>query len=108
MLIVYVGIRHAMAPMLPRHSLVLPSLVRRAHRALPGGSGSPRLLLMAPSRQYVVNSDELPVSDNMRSAHINNVNNTVFWALVQQGGQTTKEAHETLRVCLSTTTYFCF
>lgn len=108
MLIVYVGIRHAMAPMLPRHSLVLSSLVRRAHRALPGGSGSPRLLLMAPSRQYVVSSTSQPVVDDMRSAHINNVNNTVFWALVQQGGQTTKEAHETLRVCLPATSYFCF
>jgi hypothetical protein len=44
----------------------------------------------------------------MRSAHINNLYNTVFWALVQQGGQTTKEAHETLRVCLPTRSYFCF
>jgi tRNA(His) guanylyltransferase len=33
------------------------------------------------------------------SAHINNLYNTAFWALVQQGGQTTTEAHETLRVC---------
>lgn len=29
--------------------------------------------------------------------HINNLYNTVFWALVQQGGQTTAQAHETLR-----------
>ncbi|TFK34606.1 Thg1 C terminal domain-containing protein [Crucibulum laeve] len=29
--------------------------------------------------------------------HINNLYNTVFWALVQQGGQTTTEAHATLR-----------
>ena len=42
------------------------------------------------------------VVDNMRSAHINNLYNTTFWALVQQGGQTTKDAHETLRVCLRT------
>lgn len=31
-------------------------------------------------------------------AHINNLYNTVFWALVQQGGQTTTEAHAALRV----------
>ena len=31
-------------------------------------------------------------------AHINNLYNTTFWALVQQGGQTTTEAHSTLRV----------
>lgn len=31
--------------------------------------------------------------------HINNLYNTTFWALVQQGGQTTTEAHATLRVC---------
>lgn len=30
--------------------------------------------------------------------HINNLYNTTFWALVQQGGQTTTEAHATLRV----------
>jgi len=28
--------------------------------------------------------------------HINNLYNTVFWALVQQGGQSTSEAHKTL------------
>jgi tRNA(His) guanylyltransferase len=33
------------------------------------------------------------------SAHINNLYNTAFWAFVQQGGQTTTEAHEALRVC---------
>ena len=60
-LVVYVGIRHAMAPMLPRHSLALCALLRRAHRALPGGSGSSRLLFMASSGQYVVNPDG-PVS----------------------------------------------
>ncbi|KAH9981910.1 Thg1 C terminal domain-containing protein [Russula compacta] len=29
--------------------------------------------------------------------HINNLYNTTFWALVRQGGQTPKDAHETLR-----------
>ncbi|KAI0784534.1 tRNAHis guanylyltransferase [Abortiporus biennis] len=29
--------------------------------------------------------------------HINNLYNTVFWALVQQGGQSTTQAHATLR-----------
>ncbi|KAF9048836.1 Thg1 C terminal domain-containing protein [Panaeolus papilionaceus] len=29
--------------------------------------------------------------------HINNLYNTTFWALVQQGGQTTTDAHATLR-----------
>ena len=33
-------------------------------------------------------------------AHINNLYNTTFWALIQQGGQTTTEAHATLRVCI--------
>jgi tRNA(His) 5'-end guanylyltransferase len=33
-----------------------------------------------------------------RQAHINNLYNTTFWALVQQGGQTTTEAHATLKV----------
>ncbi|KAL5504004.1 THG1 [Sanghuangporus vaninii] len=33
--------------------------------------------------------------------HINNLYNTVFWALVQQGGQTTTEAHATLRGTVS-------
>ena len=31
-------------------------------------------------------------------AHINNLYNTAFWSLVQQGGQTTTQAHATLRV----------
>lgn len=31
-------------------------------------------------------------------AHINNLYNTAFWALIQQGGSTTAEAHEVLRV----------
>lgn len=34
-------------------------------------------------------------------AHINNLYNTAFWALVQQGGMSTKEAHATLSVRLS-------
>lgn len=33
-----------------------------------------------------------------RVAHINNLYNTAFWALVQEGKQTTAQAHETLRV----------
>jgi len=33
--------------------------------------------------------------------HINNLYNTAFWALVQQGGQTTTEAHTTLRGTVS-------
>ncbi|KAF5341590.1 hypothetical protein D9758_014065 [Tetrapyrgos nigripes] len=33
--------------------------------------------------------------------HINNLYNTTFWALVQQGGQTTTEAHATLRGTVS-------
>ena len=32
------------------------------------------------------------------TAHINNLYNTAFWSLVQQGGQTTTEAHAALRV----------
>lgn len=36
-----------------------------------------------------------------RVAHVNNLYNTAFWALVQEGKQTTTQAHETLRVCVS-------
>ena len=32
------------------------------------------------------------------TAHINNLYNTAFWSFVQQGGETTTEAHATLRV----------
>ncbi|KAJ8588248.1 tRNAHis guanylyltransferase [Rhizopogon salebrosus TDB-379] len=35
--------------------------------------------------------------------HINNLYNTVFWALIQKGGQTTTEAHATLRGTVSAT-----
>ncbi|OJA09803.1 hypothetical protein AZE42_09534 [Rhizopogon vesiculosus] len=38
-----------------------------------------------------------------RKAHINNLYNTVFWALIQKGGQTTTEAHATLRGTVSST-----
>lgn len=38
-----------------------------------------------------------------RKAHINNLYNTTFWALVQKGGQTTTEAHATLRGTVSAT-----
>ncbi|KAH9945404.1 tRNAHis guanylyltransferase [Epithele typhae] len=34
-------------------------------------------------------------------AHINNLYNTIFWALILQGGQTTTEAHVTLRGTVS-------
>ena len=33
-------------------------------------------------------------------AHINNLYNTVFWALVQSGKQTATQAHEALRVSI--------
>lgn len=36
-----------------------------------------------------------------RPAHINNLYNTAFWALVKQGGKTTSEAHATLRGTVS-------
>ncbi|KAG1738413.1 Thg1 C terminal domain-containing protein [Suillus paluster] len=35
--------------------------------------------------------------------HINNLYNTTFWALIQKGGQTTTEAHATLRGTVSST-----
>ena len=40
-----------------------------------------------------------------REAHINNLYNTVFWALIQHGGVTAAQAHKTLqvRVCKRTT-----
>lgn len=34
---------------------------------------------------------------SIHPAHINNLYNTIFWALVQQGGKTAAEAHATLR-----------
>lgn len=34
----------------------------------------------------------------LSAAHINNLYNTTFWALVQQGGKTTTQAHQTLKV----------
>ncbi|TFY62927.1 hypothetical protein EVG20_g6527 [Dentipellis fragilis] len=39
--------------------------------------------------------------DSLVAAHINNLYNTVFWALVQQGEQSTKDAHEALRGTVS-------
>lgn len=36
-------------------------------------------------------------------AHINNLYNTIFWALVQQGGETTTQAHAILRGTVSGT-----
>ena len=40
-------------------------------------------------------------------AHINNLYNTVFWALVQQGKKTVREAHAELNVCTISITLFC-
>lgn len=37
------------------------------------------------------------VRDSSDAAHINNLYNTTFWALVLQGGQSEREAHETLK-----------
>ena len=36
--------------------------------------------------------------EHVRVAHINNLYNTTFWALVQEGKQTATQAHEALRV----------
>jgi len=38
---------------------------------------------------------------HLTQAHINNLYNTVFWALVQQGGQSEREAHDTLKGTVS-------
>lgn len=40
----------------------------------------------------------LSINDFATTAHINNLYNTIFWALVQEGNQSTTQAHETLRV----------
>jgi tRNA(His) 5'-end guanylyltransferase len=40
------------------------------------------------------------------TAHINNLYNTVFWALVQQGKKTVREAHAELNVCTIGITLF--
>jgi len=39
--------------------------------------------------------------DKQIVSHINNLYNTVFWALVQQGGETTTQAHAILKGTLS-------
>lgn len=41
------------------------------------------------------------VRGHAHPAHINNLYNTVFWALVQQGGKTEREAHERLKGTVS-------
>lgn len=35
----------------------------------------------------------------MLAGHINNLYNTTFWALIQQGGMTNQEAEKALAVC---------
>ncbi|KAI3617062.1 hypothetical protein CBS9595_002971 [Malassezia furfur] len=47
-------------------------------------------LVMYPGTQETVRRTAHP-------AHINNLYNTTFWALVLQGGQTEREAHDTLK-----------
>lgn len=47
---------------------------------------------------FLIQHDRFPQPAEHFEAHINNMYNTVFWALVLQGGQTTTEAHATLRV----------
>ncbi|KAF8556534.1 tRNAHis guanylyltransferase [Imleria badia] len=55
--------------------------------------------------RIVLYPDERAIRDyfawRQADTHINNLYNTVFWALVQQGGQTTTEAHATLRGTVS-------
>lgn len=43
------------------------------------------------------------LTDNQPKAHINNLYNTVFWALVLQGGESTTQAHATLKAGGGTT-----
>jgi len=45
---------------------------------------------------FMIRTDTLNIL--CMTAHINNLYNTAFWSLVQQGGQSTTEAHSTLRV----------
>ncbi|KIM53013.1 hypothetical protein SCLCIDRAFT_18061 [Scleroderma citrinum Foug A] len=57
--------------------------------------------------RIVLYPDERSIRDyfawRQADTHINNLYNTVFWALVQQGGKTTTEAHATLRGTVSAT-----
>ncbi|KAI6122343.1 Thg1 C terminal domain-containing protein [Pisolithus croceorrhizus] len=57
--------------------------------------------------RIVLYPDERSVRDYFAwrqvDTHINNLYNTVFWALVQQGGKTAAEAHATLRGTVSAT-----
>ncbi|PSR75579.1 hypothetical protein PHLCEN_2v9059 [Hermanssonia centrifuga] len=43
----------------------------------------------------------LNATETQLTAHINNLYNTVFWALVQQAGETTTQAHAILRGTVS-------
>ncbi|GLB44790.1 putative adds a GMP to the 5'-end of tRNA(His) after transcription and RNase P cleavage [Lyophyllum shimeji] len=54
-------------------------------------------LLLYPGEQQVRDYFAWRQADT----HINNLYNTVFWALVQQGGETTTQAHATLRGTVS-------
>ncbi|KAL7279142.1 hypothetical protein ACG7TL_006982 [Trametes sanguinea] len=56
-------------------------------------------IVLYPSEQVVRDYFSWRQADT----HINNLYNTVFWALVLQGGQTTTEAHATLRGTVSAT-----
>ncbi|KAL4074744.1 Thg1 C terminal domain-containing protein [Scleroderma yunnanense] len=57
--------------------------------------------------RIIVYPDERSIRDyfawRQADTHINNLYNTVFWALVQEGGKTTTEAHATLRGTVSAT-----
>ena len=50
---------------------------------------------------HPIHMSEIVVINNLFKAHINNLYNTIFWALVQDKGQTTVQAHEALRVRLA-------
>ncbi|KAI8980123.1 tRNAHis guanylyltransferase [Trametes punicea] len=62
-------------------------------------------IILYPSAQHVRDYFSWRQADSKSSlsAHINNLYNTVFWALVARGGQTTTEAHAALRGTVSST-----
>ncbi|KAL1732375.1 Thg1 C terminal domain-containing protein [Schizophyllum commune] len=54
-------------------------------------------IILYPAEQHIRDYFSWRQADT----HINNLYNTVFWALVQQGGLTTTDAHATLRGTIS-------
>lgn len=65
---------------------------RKSSTTLNGG----KPIVRTNSRSTFFSRTLYNIESQCLSAHINNLYNTVFWALIQQGGMTAQEAHKTL------------